>query len=100
MAYLVVLQQLVEVAQTVERLSNRNKKVRCENKQIGREAGKHYRVPYSSTSDRHYVPQRTRQYNISQQHTHANTDWMPFVEVRCAHLTSCGNGIGVKMPRA
>ena len=44
MTYLVVLQQLVEVAQTVERLSNRNKKVRCENKQMGREVGKYYRV--------------------------------------------------------
>ena len=56
MAYLVVLQQLVEVAQTVERLSNRNKKVRCENKQIGREAGKHYRVPSCAGLISAYVP--------------------------------------------
>ena len=58
MTYLVMLLQLVEVAQTLERLSNRNKKVRCENKQMGREAGKHYRVPLCPTSDRPYVPQR------------------------------------------
>jgi len=25
---------------------------------------------------------------------------MPFVEARCAHLTSCENGIGVQVPRA
>ena len=31
--------------------------------------------------------------------THMRTP-MPFVEARCAHLTSCGNGIGVQMPRA
>jgi len=55
-AYLVVLQQRVAVAQTVERLSNRNKKVRCEKKQIGREAGKRYRVKYSSRLILAYVP--------------------------------------------
>jgi hypothetical protein len=62
MAYLFVLQQLVEVAQTVERLSNRNKKVRCENKQIGREAGKHYRVPSCAGLISAYVPWRRRLY--------------------------------------
>ena len=72
MTYRVVLQQPVGVAQTVERLSNRNTKVRCENKQISREAGKHYWVRVSSTSDRPYVPRRMHRY-ISQQHTHANT---------------------------
>ena len=55
-AYLVVLQQLVAVAQTVERLSNRNKKVRCENKQTGREAGKHDRVPLCAGLVLAYVP--------------------------------------------
>jgi len=58
MTYLVVLQQLVEVAQTVERLSNRKKKVRCKNKQMGREAGKASESVVSPTSDRPYVPQR------------------------------------------
>ena len=31
--------------------------------------------------------------------THTRTP-MPFVQARCAHLTSCENGIGVQMPRA
>ena len=31
--------------------------------------------------------------------THTRTP-MPFRRVRCAHLTSCENGIGVQMPRA
>ena len=56
MTYLVVLQQLVGVAQTVERLSNHIKQVRCENKQMGREAGRYYRVPLCAGLMLTYVP--------------------------------------------
>ena len=56
MAYLVVLQQLVGVAETVERLSNHIKKVRCEIKQMGREAGRYYRVLVSAGLILAYVP--------------------------------------------
>ena len=56
MNYLVVLQQLVGVVQTVERLSNHIKKVRCEIKQMGREAGRYYRVPLCTGLILAYVP--------------------------------------------
>ena len=75
MAYLAVLKQLVEVAQTVERLSNRNKKVRCENKQFGREARMQVVQSFLQPRIAPTCPNEcTDNIMISQQHTHANTD--------------------------
>ena len=73
MTYLVVLQQLVGVAQNVERLSNRNKKVRCKNKQIGREARRQVIRSFLQPRIAPTCPNECTD-NISQQHTHANTD--------------------------
>ena len=99
MAYLVVLQQLqlVGVTETasVERLSNHNKKVKQANQSRGGEA-----LPGSILFRADIgLCSLTKALVPSTSSTRTRTP-MPFQRARCAHLMSCGNGIGVQMPRA
>ena len=99
MAYLVVLQQLqlVGVTETasVERLSNHNKKVKQANQSRGGEA-----LPGSILFRADIGLCSLTKAPVPSASSTLTRTLMPFRRARCAHLTSCGNGIRIQMPRA